>query len=366
MRATERLRIPAAAAAIAIAAAGTARAEFPGERMYQTVEVGPGVYAFISPETNGPIPSGNVLAVIGDDGVLVVDSGRFLSLARRMVAEIRRKTDRPVRYLVHTHWHLDHIAADGVFRDAFPDMAVVSTAFTRRKMVEKQIPYLTGLAETDAGYVQYLQGAVAKGTRRDGSPMSEELKRYLASQVADVQLEQQELAEARVVVPNLTFERELRVYLGAREVRVLFLGKGNTEGDTVVVVPDARVVATGDLLVNPIPYGYGAHPAAWIQTLSALTAIDAAAIVPGHGPVQRDWSYARKVSALLQEIERQVGEQVRAGATLEQTQERVDLSAQRKAFAGDRFDRGAAFDDFFVRYAVDRAYQEAKGAMVEE
>ena len=99
---------------------------------------------------------------------------------------------------------------------------------------------------------------------------------------------------------------------------------------------------------------------------SAETAIDAAAIVPGHGPVQRDWSYAKKVAALLAEIERQVGDQVRKGATLEQTQEAVDLSAFRKSFAGDRFDRGAAFGDFFVRSAVDRAYQETKGAMAEE
>jgi cyclase len=353
------------AAALALGAT-TARGEFPGARAYQTVEVGPGVYAFVSPETNGPIPSGNVVAVIGDDGVLVVDSGRFPTLARRMVAEIRRKTDKPVRYLVHTHWHLDHIAADGVFREAFPEMTVVATAFTRRKMVEKQVPYLAELVKTDAGYVQYLEQALAGGTRSDGSPMPEDLKRYLAGQVRDVELESAELAGARVVAPGLTFEKEVRVHLGAREVRVLFLGEGNTEGDAVVVVPDAKVVATGDLIVAPIPYGYGCHPAAWIRTLAALSALDAVAIVPGHGPVQRDWSYAKKVSGLLEAIEEQVGAEVARGATLAQVQERVDLGSFRKSFAGDSFERGAAFDDFFVRSAVDRAYQEAKGAMAEE
>ncbi len=125
--------------AVGLAAAGAVRADFPGERMYQTVEVGPGVYAFVAPETNGPIPSGNVLAVVGDDGVLVVDSGRFPTLARKMAEEIRRRTDKPVRFLVHTHWHLDHIAADAVFREAFPGIVFVSTPFTRRKMAEKQI-----------------------------------------------------------------------------------------------------------------------------------------------------------------------------------------------------------------------------------
>jgi len=341
-------------------------AEFPAERMFGTVEVGPGVYAFLSPETNGPIPSGNVVAVVGDDGVLVVDSGRFPSLARRMVAEIRRRTDRPVRFLVHTHWHLDHIAADAVFREAFPEMIVVSTAFTRKKIVEKQIPYLAGLEKTDASYLEYLDATLARGTDRGGAPLSEERRRFLEGQAPDVRLEREELSGASLVVPTLTFEKELRIHLGAREVRVAFLGRGNTEGDAVVIVPDAKVVATGDLLVNPIPYGYGCHPSAWIRTLTALTAIDAAAIVPGHGPVERDWTYAKKVSALLEEIERQVGEQVRQGATLEQTLARVDLSDQKKSVAGGSLERGAAFDDFFVRSAVDRAYQEAKGAMAEE
>lgn len=352
-----------AAAGLAAAAAGT---EFPGERMFRTVEVGPGIYAFVSPETNGPIPSGNVVAVIGDDGVLVVDSGRFPTLARRMADEIRRRTDRPVRWLVHTHWHLDHIASDAVFREAFPGITFVSTAFTRRKMAEKQVPYLRDLVKTDTGYVEYLEERVASGKSRDGSPMSDDAKRYVAGQIDDIRLEMAELEGAEVVLPSLTFDHELTIHLGRREVRVAFLGRGNTEGDAVVIVPDARVVATGDLLVAPIPYGYGGHPAEWIRTLEALTAIDAAAIVPGHGPVQHDWSYARKVAALLSEVERQVGEQVRRGATLEQTREAVDLSAERRLFAGDRFDRGAAFDDFFVRSIVDRAYQEAKGAMAQE
>jgi glyoxylase-like metal-dependent hydrolase (beta-lactamase superfamily II) len=356
---------PAAAILMSLLAA-RALAEFPGERAYQTVEVGTGIYAFLSPETDGPIPSGNVVAVIGDDGVLVVDSGRFPTLAKRMVAEIRRKTDKPVRYLVHTHWHLDHIAADEVFREAFPDATFIATTFTRRKMVEKQISYLARLVKTDEDYVQYLEERVAGGKGPDGSVLPEELRTYLAGQVRDVQLESAELAGAKLVVPGLTFDHAMRVFLGRREVRILFLGKGNTEGDAVVVVPDARVVATGDLLVAPVPYGYGCHPSAWIQTLAALSALDAAAIVPGHGPVQRDWSYARKVSALLAEIVKQVGAQVSQGATLEQTRQRVDVAAFRKSFAGTRFDRGMAFDDFFVRSAVDRAYQEAKGAMAEE
>lgn len=289
-----------------------ARAELPPERAYRTVAVAEGIYAFISPETNGPIPSGNVVAVVGDDGVLVVDSGRFPALARRMVAEIRQKTDKPVRYLVHTHWHLDHVVGDGEFRAAFPAMTFIATDFTRRKMIEKQIGYL------------------------------------------------------RDIEPDLTFAESLTVYLGKREVRIAFLGEGNTAGDTVVFVPDSKVAITGDLLVSPVPYGYGCHPSQWIQTLGKLMATDATTIVPGHGPVMRDWDYAKRVTAVLEAIRAQVKEAARQGLSLDETRKRMHLERYEKEFAGDDYGRGKAFRDFFVFSAVERAYQEAEGKMAEE
>jgi hypothetical protein len=69
----------------------------------------------------------------------------------------------------------------------------------------------------------------------------------------------------------------------------------------------------------------------------------------------RDWEYARKVAALVSAVRERVGEQVRRGATLEQAQERVDLSDFKKRFAAESFERGAAFDDFFARSAIERA-----------
>jgi cyclase len=339
---------------------------FPAGKLYRTVTVADGIYAFVSPESNSPIVSGNVVAIAGDEGVLVVDSGRFPALARRMAAEIRRKTGKRVRYLVHTHWHLDHITGDGEFRAAFPGMTFLATDFTRRKILDKQRPYLRDLAKTDAQYVDYLRQTLARGTRRDGTPLAVPEKSYLRREIADIELEARELAGADIVKPDATFDRSVTIHLGNREVRIAFLGGGNTAGDAVISVPDAGVVVTGDLLVSPVPYGYGCHPAEWVQTLGKLMAMDAKAIVPGHGPVMHDWTYAKKVAALLESIRSQVGRAVAEGSDLEAIRERVDLAGFRREFAGDDYDRGRAFDDFFVRSAVERAYQEAKGEVAEE
>ncbi|HEY4230573.1 MAG TPA: MBL fold metallo-hydrolase, partial [Thermoanaerobaculia bacterium] len=287
----------------------------------------------------------------------------FPALATRMIGEIRKRTDKPVRYLVHTHWHADHIAADSAFQAAFPGMTFVSTDFTRAKMLEKQAAYLRDVAKNDAGYVAQLREVLEKE-----KALPAENRRYLEQEVADLQLEGRELDGARLVPPDLTFADALTVHLGGREVRIAFLGKGNTEGDTVVSVPDARVVVTGDLLVAPVPYGYGCHPAAWIATLKRLMAddADASAIVPGHGPVMHDWEYARRVIAVLEAVRAQVAEAVRDGASLEDTRKRVRLDAFQQQFAGADFGRGKAFRDFFVASAVERSYQEAKGIMEPE
>jgi cyclase len=356
----------AAGILIASAMRATPDSAFSETRMYTTARVAEGVYAFIPPPTSSPVVSGNVVAVIGDDGVLVVDSGRFPTLARRIIGEIKRRTDKPVRYLVHTHWHLDHIVGDAEFRAAFPGVNVLSTDFTRRKILEKQPAYLANLGKTNGDFARQLDDFVKGGKRSDGAPLSEPDIRFLRMEAADLRFEIAELAAAKIIEPNLTFDRVLTVHLGKREVRVAFLGSGNTAGDTVTFVPDSNVVIVGDLLVAPVPYGYGCHPAEWIQTLKTLMATDATTIVPGHGPVFHDWSYARQVIAVLEAIRTQVGEAVRQGATLDETRKRIDLTTFRNAFAGDDQDRARAFQAFFADSAIERAWQEAKGAMAEE
>ena len=352
-------------AAAGLLAAGAARAEFPGERMYQTVEVGPGVYAFIAPESNGPIPSGNVLAVVGDDGVLVVDSGRFPTLARRMVEEIRRRTDKPVRYLVHTHWHLDHIASDAVFREAFPGIVFVSTAFTRRKMAEKQIPYVRDLEKTDAGYVQYLQERIAGGQRRDGSPMTDDsggtsrARSTTSGSSGGAVRRRDRRPDAHVRRRAPGPPRKAR---GPRRVSRKGQHRGRRRRD--------RSGREGRRDRRPPrgagPYGYGCHPAEWIRTLDALTASTPPRSCPGTGRCSATGAMRGRLRRCSW---RSSGRSPRAGPPRRHA--RTDaggrrLSALRKTFAGDGFDRAAAFDDFFVRSAVDRAYQQAKGAMAEE
>jgi glyoxylase-like metal-dependent hydrolase (beta-lactamase superfamily II) len=335
-------------------------------KSYETVKVADGVYAFVAPEPKSGVVNGNTTVIIGEDGVLVVDTGQFPTLAKRMIADIRKLTDKPVRFVVNTHWHWDHNLANYVYREAFPNAAIISTPFTRDSLVDFTPRFLEGFAKNGDQFLAALRAQLASGKKRDGSPMSADEKANLGDMLHDAELGLPEVRQARLEAPNLTFTTTLTLHLGHREAQVVYLGRGNTAGDAVVYVPDAKVLATGDLVVAPTPYATAAYIGDWIQTMKKLLAIDAAAIVPGHGPVMRDKKYAQTILALLESVKTQVDAAVSDGLDLEATKKRVDLDAFRRQLAGDDRNRRAAFDDYFAGSAIESAWKQAKGLETSE
>ena len=96
---------------------------------YSIVKMAEGVYGFAWDDQAGPEP--NMLIVVNDDDVLLVDSSMYPSSARAVVSEIRKLTPKPVRYLVNTHWHDDHLFGNSVIQEAWPDVRIIAHANTR-------------------------------------------------------------------------------------------------------------------------------------------------------------------------------------------------------------------------------------------
>jgi glyoxylase-like metal-dependent hydrolase (beta-lactamase superfamily II) len=335
---------------------------------YETVRIADGVYAFLARDDDSGIVNANSLVVVGDDGVLVVDSGQFPSLTRRQIAELRRITPLPVRYVVTTHWHGDHHMGNVAYQEAFPGVVFVASAETRRLETTAWVKDLAKAREDPTKDLRTTEAMLAAVDKPGAKPISPASRRRLESAVADFRLYPAELMAATFVPATLTFDSRLSLWLGRREVQVMHLGRGNTAGDAVVYVPDAKVLATGDLLVAPTPFAFGSYIGEWAKTLERLAAIDATTILPGHGPVMHDFAYARLLQRALVTIDADVRAAVRAGKTLDQTRDaetqRQDL---RAGFAtpDDPF-RWEAFPQAFVAPAVERAYQEAKGKIVDE
>jgi cyclase len=348
------------AAALAAAAPLAAIEPLP-EKALDVTRVADGVYALT---WNDPLQDpieGNSVFIVNDDDVVVVDTGLLPSTTRRFVAELRKITDKPVRFVVNTHWHDDHHDGNFVYREIWPDVTIVAHAATPRLIQEHTYGPRAGILDEYAEIAARMARWHETGLDDDGKPLVERRRKRAGELAAFYSMVREELLAAKEMPPDLTFDDELVLRRGERTIEVRWLGRGNTAGDVVVVLPKERIVMSGDLLVYPIPFCFGSYYEAWIDTLAALDALEVDTIVPGHGPVMRDRDYLHTVQALLRDLVAQAKQAVADGLTLEQAQERIKLPEWRQKMAGDDAGRGAAFDSFVLAPAVERAYRQAKG-----
>jgi glyoxylase-like metal-dependent hydrolase (beta-lactamase superfamily II) len=183
--------------------------------------------------------------VLGGSDVLVVDSRSTAGQAREIAEDIRRLTQDPVSIVVNTHFHWDHTWGNHALRPA--------TFWGHLRTVERMREDQSGLAGRLAGYYP-------------------ELAREFESMVIDP--------------PEHTFTDRASLHVGDREVRLAFHGRGHTDSDISIHVPDANVLFAGDLIENGSPPSFSqGYPIDWVATVERLLPLGTGAVVPGHGAV---------------------------------------------------------------------------------
>lgn len=189
-------------------------------------------------------------AIVGADGVVVVDSLSSLAQGARLRDDVRKLSRRPIRAVVNTHWHFDH---------CFGNAEVAGRS-------------------ADVWGHETLPGMLAEhgATVRD----------WLAEQGPDWAAA---MATLVIVPPSRTLTQTATIHLGDRAVVLRHLGRGHTDGDVLVQVPDADVVYAGDLVEQSGPPSFGddSFPLEWPTTLGRLAELltFSTAVVPGHGEV---------------------------------------------------------------------------------
>jgi cyclase len=346
--------------------ATTARAqEYHGPQFTRT-EVAPGVFAFVFDNPLGDAGGADATAVviINQSDVVVVDAQWTPTTTRRVIAEIRKLTPNPVRYVVNTHWHGDHWLGNQAYKEAWPNVEFVAHANTLADAEAQEIPGFETYRKTGRqDMLANFEKRYAGGVRRDGKPFTSSDSAVVWKQIASIRWIGSVLGEITPVLPTLTITDSLVLRRGERAIVIRYFGRGNTRGDLSVWLPDDRVLVTGDLLVNPAPYAFGAYLGDWAKTLGGLRALNAAVIIPGHGAIQRDWAYFDLFVELLNSTLSQARAAVTRGLDLEATRKAVDLSQLRERFTRGDAAIGRSFDAFYTSPAVERAWLEARGEL---
>jgi cyclase len=316
----------------------------------QRAEIAPGIHQFLAPY-DGYVHSTST-AIFTAAGVLVYDTNTRPSTARAVLAEIRKITDKPVRFVVNSHSHPDHWSGNEVYADAFPDLVIVSTddALRIMKAVAPVWPasFSGDLRRAEVAF----EAQVRTGKNPDGSEFTESLRRKAES---DLRLDRElvkEMVQVRRTYPNFTFHDRLTLFLGGREFRFMNCF-GDATGEAVLYLPQEKVLLTGDVLVYPRPYvpnGYRIVP--WLESLKDIARLDVDTIVPGHGPALHGKAYLNLAIELIETATAQVRTMLEQGAvTVEEVQKAVRLDSLQSKFA--QLDKDPDFGPTFQSF-MDR------------
>jgi len=328
-------------------------------RDFEVQRIAKDVYAVIRREPPSLWFNPNTVFIIGKRDVTVVDTNISSAYTREVLAELRKITDKPVRRVINTHWHEDHIIGNRVYRDAFPNVDFIGHKSTLTDLPTIGANNRKGSVENGRGFIGMLEKLIEKGENFAGQKMTEEERSGYASDIKLVESYITEAPDFQIILPTVTVDDRLEIDDGARRIEILYLGRAHTGADLVVYLPKEKIVACGDLIVQPVPLvGSTSYPLEYAATLENLLKLKAKIIIPGHGAVQRDESYARLMIRLLNSIKQQTESAVQRGENLEQLRKSVDLEEFRKAFAGDSPHKSFVFENYVFLPATAAAYRQ--------
>lgn len=260
----------------------------------------------------------NTGIIIGDDAVLVADTQATPAMAADVIRRIREVTDKPIKYVVLTHYHAVRVLG--------------ASAYQPEQILASQDTY---------------DLIVERGEQDKASEIGRFPRLF----------QNLETVPAGLTWPTMTFTGKMTLWLGKLEVQLLQLGRGHTKGDTVVWLPQERAMLSGDLVeFDATPYAGDAYFQDWPQTLNNIATLNPLALVPGRGPALRGEAQVQKGLQVTRDFISDVWASVKAGADagrdLRKVYEETFAKLQPKYGEWVIFNHCMPFD-------VTRAYDEA-------
>ena len=218
----------------------------PGSKLFDIEKAAEGIY-FAQARPQAMINC-NAAIFVGAKDVVVVDAHSKPSAATSLIGQIKREiTEKPVRYVINTHFHWDHTQGNHAYRVAEPKIDFIASAATKQLMSDLAVARLKASLEQAPKQVDDLRARAAKSA-------SAEEKAFCAEQIRQIEAYQAELQNYTLELPTITFEKSYVLQDSAHDLHIEFHGHAHTAGDVVVFCPQKRVVATGDMIHGFLPF----------------------------------------------------------------------------------------------------------------
>jgi cyclase len=286
--------------------------------LFEFQPVADGVYAAIAaPQYK---VNSNAAVILTNDGVVVVDSHSKPSAAKALYTEIRGVTKHPVSKIINTHFHWDHWQGNEVYAAEFPSLEIIASERTKENLTRPDagvggVPYIDKQLTALPKEIEQFKDEILKAS-------SPEQKARLEANLQQAEAYLAELKNLKPTLPTRTVTTTATLNEPGREIQLLLLGRGHTDGDVYVYLPKEKVVVTGDAVIEWMPFLNDGYPEEWVQTLSALETVDFTHMILGHGEVVSK-AHLAFFKGYLTDLMASVKKAAADGGTLEEMQKTI-------------------------------------------
>jgi len=259
--------------------------------------------------------------IVGSSFITIVESQTDVFMAAALISEIRKNISKlPIKYLIFSHAHLDHILGAGAFLKENPAIRIIAEQRAAAHIV------MQGKSEIESWEaVIKLKINVAKDFA--GTSKTQAQKSYFIQTASELDTYYRDVHSSKIVAPNLTFSDSLTLDEDGLRMKLIYVGAGHTSGDIVVFIPEDRVLVTGDLVHDFEPLFQDADPDSWIRVLDKIKHMDFDYFVGGHGDMHKGKEIINNWSAFMQELISKIRGAIREGQSLENFNKQISAKS---------------------------------------
>ena len=296
-----------------------AQARTAGAELFTIEKVTEGVYAALAkPQI---MTNCNAVIFVLSRDVLVVDAHSKPSAAAALLAQIKKEvTDRPVRYLVNSHFHWDHTQGDAAYKAANSKVDIIASDATKQLMGQVGRDRLKESLDSLPPMIDTLRARLAKAH-------TAQERDWANDQLRQLQAYQEEMRSFPLELPTVTFAKTHVIQDTSGDLHIEFHGRAHTAGDIQVFSPSKRAVAAGDTIIGFLPNLNDGYPRPWPKTIDSVAELKFDQIVGGHGPVQHGRGRMSQFRNYIEDLTGRVERAKKAGVPLADLQKTINTGA---------------------------------------
>ena len=296
-----------------------AQARTASAELFTIEKVADGVYAAVAKPAI--MTNCNAVIFVLSRDVLVVDAHSKPSAAAALLAQIKKEvTDKPVRYLVNSHFHWDHTQGDAAYKAANREVQIIASDATKQLMSQIGRDRLKESLNSVPGMIDTLKARAAK-------PRNAQDRDWANEQIRQLQAYQEEMKSYPLELPTVTFAKTHVIQDSAGDLHIEFHGRAHTAGDIQVFSPSKKAVAAGDTIIGFLPNLNDGYPRPWPKTIDSVADLKFDHLIGGHGPVQHGRARMEQFRNYIEDLTARVEKAKKAGVPLAELQKQITVGS---------------------------------------